>query len=483
MTRVAATVTVAIAVSALPSCADPVPLPHAATPVATSIGRVLPDFVVVAVEGLRAATPDGPDPTGALLTAFPAPPLANFHAAYTTSSAASTSFGSLLTGRYPAAIPLCRVREGAAADGAARAWCTLLPDDRASLPDILANYGYHTALLTTGGVGFDTFFKRFQTTETIALTTGAADPPLATAAGQWWSAHAGHPRLLVVHIGTMAAALDFQAIPSPEMPTVSPDHSRSRQVASGQEGPAADMLALGVVMQKRYGAALATLIDPMATTIRALPASPERPVWTTLVGLFGANLAETTGFEGWRLGLDSRQYLLERTLHVPIVVWGPPHDTSDRHALVELTDVVPTLLSRADAVYPAGASGRDLLSVAADPTPWAYAEFGDMLSVRQGRNRLTVRTYVHDSSSLDPVLTETARALLLDRSWTLHDVVADPVQARNLLLSPGKGTADAVLALHRTMIDVRTGSGAPPPDRVTPERLWALRMSAGQGYW
>lgn len=452
-------------------------------PNAPASADALPDLVLIALDGVRADVRPAEDQTAILLKAFPEAPLVQFDSAFATSASASTSFGSMLTGRYPAAIPLCRVREGAAVSGVARPWCSLLPDTRASLPDIVAAYGYDTAFFSTEDVGFDTFANRFQTAARVDLPAGKDLPVLAGAAGEWWAAHADHPRLLVIHLNTLANAVDISHLRATDMPPISPESARASLVASGSEGPAPDMVAFGAKMREHYSAALHEMVAPLAEAVRRLTPAAGRPTWTILTSLFGANLGETTGFKSWRIGIDNRQYLLERTLHVPLVVWGPKQETSDSHGLVELTDIVPTLLSRVGAVFPAGAHGRDLLSAAADTTPWAYAEFGDMLSVRQDALRLTLRTYVHDSSSLDPTLTESAKALTLDRNWTVHDVVSDPLQAHNLAIGNAEPHRDAVTTLHRTMLTVREGPGAPPPDQITPEKLWALRMSAGQGYW
>lgn len=241
-------------------------------------------------------------------------------------------------------------------------------------------------------------------------------------------------------------------------------------------------------LKERYTAALSALAPALTALDAALPLAADRDRYTTLFSVSAVNLGETTGFGEGHTGFDARQLLLERSLHVPVAIWGPADAAGAApmearpNEVAELTDILPTVLARLSAVLPAGAVGRDLLSAAADPTPWAYADFGDMLSVRQGVYRLTLRTYQHDGSSLDPALTQRVRTLN-DSNWTLHHVVDDPLEANDLYKSSTPADTTALKHLHSRLVTVRTGVGAPPPDAITPEKLWQLRMSAGQGYW
>jgi hypothetical protein len=423
--------------------------PEAPPQLPAAIGA--PDIVVYAIAGIRA--------DAELLEQSKAA----YKNAYATSAAPFASFGSLLTGRYPAAIPLCCPRGGASMAAGARPWCTELPTEIPALPDILQAYGYQTALLTTGGTGFDTFNRRFQT---VIELNGAPDQ-----AGVWWESHANSPRLIVVYIGTLAAKVDSERSTLPELLAL-PERFKIAQEGPPSTDPA--YLAAKAALQKQYEEELGHLKDLVAALERLW-----EPEWTVLAGLNGVNLGETTGFGQRQLAVDAQPYLLERSLHVPLQLQGPLSGNIEE--LVELTDILPTLLARAGAMAPAGSSGRDFLSGQPDPSPWAYADFGDMLSIREGDFRLTLRTYVHDSSSLDPAVTDVARDFSPSTRWTFHQVLQDPEEASNLLASPE--FQEEALKAHTTLLQVRLHQGAPPPESMTPTRLWELRMSAGQGYW
>ncbi len=434
-----------------------------------------PDIVLLALEGVRADRPDAlPDPFADTIRAF-GPPSLRFAQAYATSAAGFASFGSLITGRYPSAIPLCCPREGASTEAGVRAWCTELPAERVTLPDILAAYGYYTAFLTTPDPGYDTFAARFQASQDINVHDGVVDAAgLASAASDWWASHSAAPRFLVVRLGANGTALDGTAR------------------TEGGLGPAASVQGAYVDALRGLEPALVALAAGLSQPT-PLPPATDRDRLTVVASLYGTNLAETTGFPLWDMRDGGRPLLLERTLHVSLAIWDSRSDPRGGEpkgeGIVELTDVLPTLLARVGAVAPAGAVGRDLLSAVPDPTPWSYADFGDMISLRSGDYRLTLRSYAHDASSLDPALTAAAREGPRGRQWTLHDVAADPMQAHNLLSAPAANApipADARVAAHAAhaiLVAVRTGVGAPPAASLTPERLWQLRLAPGQGYW
>jgi hypothetical protein len=311
----------------------------------------------------------------------------------------------------------------------------------------------------------------------------ASRPQLSAAAGAWWTAHSAKPRLLVAHVTDVDDALNLiRPTPSKKpLPTIAQPVMTGRGPVASAEQEAITQTDL----RERYDHAITTLAPALAVFDAAIPAAPGRDRYTALFSVSAVNLGETTGFGEGHVGFDARQLLLERSLHVPFVIWGPPTAAPvamNPNDVTDLTDVLPTVLARIQAVLPAGASGRDLLSGLADTTPWAYADFGDMLSLRQGVYRLTLRTYQHDGSSLDPALTERAKTVR-DANWTMHQVLNDPLEAQDLYKNGSQEDAAAMAHLHDTLLKVRLGSGGPPPDAITPEKLWALRMSAGQGYW
>jgi arylsulfatase A-like enzyme len=229
-----------------------------------------------------------------------------------------------------------------------------------------------------------------------------------------------------------------------------------------------------------YAEAAGELGADISGLLASLEGGADRQRITVLTGSNGVSLGELTGSGAYPGAFAWHELLLERTLHVPLAIAS---STGGEAAVydepVELVDILPTLLGVAGAVTPAGIAGEDLLasSIGEDP-PSAYAEFGDMLAVRQGPLMLTLRARLHNSTSLDPVLTE---KLLCpgQEGARLHDVVADPMQEHDLR----RERSEDAERLEQRMVAYRTGLGAPPADRVDIDSLWQLRLTPAEGYW
>ena len=147
---------------------------------------------------------------------------------------------------------------------------------------------------------------------------------------------------------------------------------------------------------------------------------------------------------------------------------------------VELLDLFPTLASLAGATRPARLQGDDLFAEAPDDNPISYAEFGDMLALREGDHLLTFRCYLHNGTSLDPELTHRfENADLTGEFFSLHNIQADPMQQKNL-----QGQELSKLqSMRNDLLAQRKGPGAPPPEALGDEQLKALRLTPALGYW
>ncbi len=214
-----------------------------------------------------------------------------------------------------------------------------------------------------------------------------------------------------------------------------------------------------------------------------LEGGQDRPRMVVLAGLNGISIGEhegtlqdSTAFAWWDL-------LVNRTVHVPLAfIAEGGGETRTLQQPVELVDILPSLLAAAQATSPHDLPGQDLLSSSFQQDlsgESAYVEYGDMLALRHGDHLLSLRAMIHNSSSLDPYLTEVLQCPGFTEGYRLHDVVEDPVQARDLLEEePALATELKDLLLER-----RLGPGAPPASLYEDDRLLQLRLTAAEGYW
>jgi arylsulfatase len=161
---------------------------------------------------------------------------------------------------------------------------------------------------------------------------------------------------------------------------------------------------------------------------------------------------------------DHRFFLSDEDLHVPLMVRLPGGAGGGRTVdeLVELTDVLPTILSFAGASPPAGARGRSLLpATRGEPTPpkeLAFSESGfRAVSARSAAGRLTFT----GMSPQNPWLVAAARAIPIDSAgW---EGARDPALREGILA-------------WREGLRVAGASGTAVPDELAAE----LRA---HGYW
>jgi arylsulfatase A-like enzyme len=150
--------------------------------------------------------------------------------------------------------------------------------------------------------------------------------------------------------------------------------------------------------------------------------------------------------------------------------------------IVELVDLMPTVTKLAQAASPANLPGTDLLSQldgnANDGD--SYAEFGDMLSLRQGDHLMMARLWMHGGTSMDPEITRRLKAAPNPGStFLLHQVVVDPMQMSEL----ARQEPDIARQMYDRLVEVRLGPGAPPGGGLSNEQVQALRSSGALNYW
>jgi hypothetical protein len=418
--------------------------------------------VLVLVDGLRADPPGEAAAEAALVEAASLDDPVRFERAYAQSPSARLGLRSLLSGRYPAAIPVCLPAEGGeAGDGLE---CVEVPDSRPMLQEVLSAYGYHTALFELDVASWTDLPPRlalepavgptrgFGATGQVTLDewAGGASPGIQS----WWAQHADSPRFLLVRgaLGSVELAEACDAFQQ--------GHPLGASAATPEENAGVE----GAYRQAavRAGAFVASLERDLTAGAGGR--------WLLLGSLYGMNLTRLEGTQANQLGCPTHRHLLERNLHVPLWVEGAG-DSPRADGVVQLIDVVPTLVAAAGAVPPAGLPGRGLFT-ASDEDDAAYAEFGDMLALRQGARMVTVRCFQHGTTALDPGLTDLVEHDLAGLraggegqapqgrcELRLHDVERDYFQVHDLAESDGA----ALLAGFERLVALRRGPAAPAP--------------------
>ncbi|HJN72633.1 MAG TPA: hypothetical protein QGF58_01750 [Myxococcota bacterium] len=445
------------ALLALVACETPTPEP----------AEESPDIVLVLLPGFRADPIGVEDAEAAFLEGLGRAPDHRFRAAYAQSTSSHISGGSLLTGLYPSAIPLCGIPRGSISVPT----CSSVPENQRVIPEILALYGYETGAVLSPGA------RDLHGLAGDRLGDLVLDKP-QTRAGQaiwerlggqvatWWDA-ARSPRLLIVTAPDLSPEV-LSRLQAERDATPEQTHARYNDEA------------------KRLGANIRGLMDAVG------------PAWWFVTSTQGVSLGEIDGPGPRRrrehLEVVATELVLDRTARVPLLVFepSPAASTSEVETLVELVDIAPTIAALSGAAPPAG-PGVDLFGPLEEPGR-AYTEFGDMLVIREGADTLTFRCYRPTSTSLDPALTacleRTLAALATPASVDgrdgkdgqgslyLNDVDADPFQAVDL----AETRPARVTELGTLLKAVRTGPGAPPGGALSEVTLEELKTESG-GYW
>ncbi len=480
-----------------------------------------PDLLVFLAPGLRADAAGQPGAEAALLAPFGDRPLRRFTAAHAQSVSGWVSQGSLLSGRYPAAIPLCGLVS--AEPEAPQPWCSRPPEALPTLPRVLGLYGYRSAHIQTGPGPHTAMELGFDTRHVLETVEGRTDfealgglltelmaapepllavvvmpdlevqqrPRLREAMGlpgepsrcEQGGRRAGRPRL-DGRPGVPEAAAPLQPGSGegarPELqPSCPPD--RWDPAVDGLPGPSAPVYPWSELDRDRVAAIYRQEAAWLGRSLYGLvDRAPGEPL-VVISALHGLDLGELSGSSPAPKALASHELLLDRTLRVPLVLLGPGVREELVAQPVELLDLMPTLASLAGAVSPSGLPGEDLLApgFTLDPSATAYAAFGDMLYLRQGPWAASLRTLSHQATALDPALTEALSRPLADPAFHLHQVLDDPLQQREL-----KSEQPALAEqLRERMRARREGPAAPPEALRGTEGFLELRLQGSEGYW
>ncbi len=506
-----------------PGHADPAPhqaIPTPALQSAAPPGEQAPDLVLVLLSGLRADAAGEGAAEVAFLEPFAGRLRLVTSAAYAQSPDPQVSLGSLLAGRYPSAVPLCGSARRGEVSELQEAWCHQLPAEVELLPEVLAHYGYRTALFhhLDPLPGLAEGFQHSEALESTSVEGVVSWQTLQDQLGAWWVAAEGGPRLLVLQLSQLdlagrpdlltAVGLEAAGETSGEMaflsgsgrsgrgrgaddgrllprrPACESLQGQQRALSSGWDlgsAPSLHVERQGEELRLLHRSEAALVGERVSGLLAGLPGERERYLF--LAGLHGISIAELGGTESNPGRVVWSDRVLDRTVHVPLAVVGPgggPPVVLEQPT--ELVDLMPTLLALAGVVPPHGLAGQDLL----DPTlredlesETAYVEYGDMLALRRGDHLLSMRAMVHNMTSLDPYLTEVLLCPGLLGGFSLHDVRADPLQVHDLVADQ----PELALELEQVLIQRRTGPGAPPPRLFDGDRLLRLRLMRAEGYW
>ncbi len=459
----------------------PAPVPRATEAVSEG-----PDIVLVLAAGARSWIGTGEETTPTLRRELQAQGSTMYTSAYAQSPSSFVSLGSLLTGRYPTAIPLCGLPVLDPSADEERPWCATIPAERHTLPEVLSLYGYRTALLHANLPAGEVFAPHFHEAHdlTVERSDSRADwEALHRHAQEFWRRDRDRPHLLVVVVGDLVISqrpdLEARTGWSGSVPRlVEPMLAHQPELAQAVTGPQdPDRLYAS------YHQAIRGLAGGIHGLGRVLGEASDRPRWLIVAGLNGINLGERGGGAEDHPTWGDNPLLLERTVHVPLLL-VPPTPQEERRITqpVELVDLFPTVAALAQAMPPAGLPGQDLLEepFPEDPQAWAYASHGDMLALRQGAMMYSVRGLFHNGTALDPEVTDLLfKAQEAEELRHLHDVIEDPLQQTELR----EAHPQELHRMHELMVAIRTGAAATPEDSLTPQRLWELRMTRSEGYW
>ena len=401
------------------------------------------DIILVLLRGLRADMSTNTAATDVFIQALGQKPQTHYTSAYTQSTSDFVSMSTILTGMYPSAIPMCGlIRAGSSHISLAdQPWCARIPKDRYTLPTVLSIYGYRTHLITLDTYWHSLVTEGFQTHDAIQNKDLRTVTALAE---NWWQAASDRPRFLTL-------VTDSRLIKD----SVRTDETQSHEVYLDNA--------------RKIGQSLKSLFSLV---------SNDRPVSIYFTSLNGVNLMERDGFDDEPVPDGESDVLLERTLHVPLLVYkdGTSGEDNREDRIVENLDIFPSIVEEIKGKSPANIQGEPLTNTAADPV--AYAEFGDMFALRRQEHLLVFRGFMHDHTSLDPDLTTRLKDYR-PPLFTLSKVEVDPLQKQNLRDSE----YSKFQQLYKEMKDFREGPAAPPVSTFTPKQLWDLRMTPAQGYW
>ncbi|HOC42375.1 MAG TPA: sulfatase-like hydrolase/transferase [Thermoanaerobaculales bacterium] len=351
-----------------------------------------PAVILIAVDGLRAdrlwahggavATPSLDALAGAGV---------RFDWCFAQAPDPAASFASLLTGLYPTTSGVLEAGDR-------------LPDAAVSLADALSAAGLSTAAFVEGAPGGDDFGLR----QGFSVFEMSADP--GTAARQWLRGHAGEGFLLVIRgwsVGLDAPA--GAAVEGVEPPAGFAERVQAVLASAGTDSPAAfepaDLDYLRLFYARRVVAADLALGE-LRAELEQLGVA-ER---VTLI------VTGTAGLDLGQHGPTGAQSLHATVTRVPLLasIAGGRGAGQAVDKIVELVDVMPTILELQGVALPAGVQGASLLPMLDGTARPPYVAFSEAPGL--GRQRAVALGGLHLVRPLD------------GGAAALFDLAADPAE-------------------------------------------------------
>ena len=415
----------------------------------------LPNFVIIDIDSLRAdlleATRDGAPIAPAIHSL--AQRGVRFDDAFSQSSWTFPALASLLTGRYPPSFATMNPKG------------QQLAELGTTLPDVLALYGYHTAVAwgDTAPVTYPAFSQGFQ--QRIG-GPGSGPPSASTRHVVDFLAQPPHePFLMLLHDMDLHRPVPpppaeivrrhLEDDPPPRCTSLNETYKRNRETLD--EASARRQVA------GCYHAAL----EAYDTEVAALLDQLERSgLADHTVVILTSNHGEGL-FEHGALGHAELQY--DTVLRVPLVILDPAQPRPVlRSERVQLVDLVPTILARAGVPPPHDLVGASLLP-SLGLAEGEYVE-RDIYGFANP-DHATLRTANHKLHH------RLEQGQIVRQLFDLHD---DPGEQRDILDSEPELAAELIARLD-AFIEQRTAQGQATP--MTPGDPFLERELRERGYW
>ncbi len=438
-----------------------------------------PNLVVIDIDTLRA------DRVGATREGQPITPTidalakrgATFTHAISQSGWTLPAVTTLLTGSSP--LPIASPRKVPKQAPGAR-----------DLPSILAIYGYQTAVFW--GSTLPGHVKGFVSSDFATVDVTPPGQPPATNRVRDWIDHAEPPFFAWIHevdLHTPDAMAPPYAWVQPDDPSGASYTEVYRRL--GEHVPDAEArvrtLARYDSNLHAYDAAIAELLEHIAA--RGLADS------TVIV------VTSDHGEDLWDHAVFDHGLLYDSTLRVPLVVADPalPKPGIVVDTEVQGMDLAPSLLTRVGIPVDARMTGQSWLPLlrgepgyverpvfsVTEPCHASLRANGQKLILRDTRRRKD-RPWVEAGNGVVVPVTELGSFTLPDcaADTTLaveaYDLVADPDERTNLVISRKEALVPAVRTLLALMVDADARLAGRPTRPLSPEEVEAVRA---QGYW
>jgi arylsulfatase A-like enzyme len=320
----------------------------------------------------------------------------------------AASFASLLTGLYPTTSGVLEAGDR-------------LPDDAVTLAEALSATGLTTAAFVEGAPGGDDFGLR----QGFAVYEASAEP--GAAAKQWLREHSKESFLLVLRGWSVGLdASSASAVEGVEPPAGFAERLQAVLASSRSDSPAAfepsDLDYLRLLYARRVGAADQALGE-LRAELEELGLAERATVIVT----------GTAGLDLGQHGPTGVQSLHATVTRVPLMLSIPGGRGAGQSVdkIVELVDLMPTVLELAGVGLPAGVQGSSLLPLIDGTARPPYIAFSEGPAL--GRQRAVALGGLRLVKSLD------------GGALALYDLAADPAELNDIAAA----NADKVAVMER----------------------------------